>query len=256
MIKLSKILVFGIIAVISVAVAVIFAIDWRDMEVKKTSLEIKKDALVDAQSQSRNITTYEDQPEEELKIQEVIDMIPSRLIAESEMQEWKSYTSEKLRISFKYPPNYIVVEVKELGTPTIGASVLLMVLEDTPHNRQYAKTRNTDFDYNIPEEQKNADIEAGQNISLSKSIEGGFTQNVVEWFGEHKSEKLFDRNVYAAADFIGIDALIYQAEGIVTADGVIFENRGYLYQFDVQYYNSPESPRDDFYKIISTVEFK
>lgn len=196
------------------------------------------------------------QKEKELKIQEVVDMIPSNTISGSETQEWKRYTSGKLGISFKYPPNYIIVKVKESGTPTIGASDYLQVLKDTPYNRQYAKTIDPDFDYIIPEDQKNVDIEPGQGISFFRSIKGDFTQDVVEWYRENKSGKNADSNVYASANFIGMNSVVYRAEGLFTFDGVMFEKEGYLYQFSVQYYNSPESPKNDFYKIISTVEFQ
>ena len=239
----NKILIFGIIAIIVVAVAIVFVNGRKDTDVEKTDQKDTKDVIIDSEN-------FIDQT---LSTKEIRDMIPSRSIDESEVQEWKNYTSEKLGISFKYPPQYIVVEVKETGAPTIGSSTFLMVLEDTTHNRQYAKTRNPDFDYDIPEDQKNVDIEPGQGISFFKSVEGGFTQDDVE---RYKSEKIADRSVSAPVDFIGIDSIVYQAEGLFTFDGVIFEKGGYLYQFIVQYFNSPESLRDDFYKIISTVEFQ
>ena len=132
------------------------------------------------------------------------------------------------------------MEAKETGTPTIDVSAFLTIFEDTPFNQHSAKIMNPDFDYVIPEDQKNPDFEAGwsQRISFFRSIEGGFTQDDVE---RYKSEKIADRSVSAPVDFIGIDSIVYQAEGLFTFDGVIFEKGGYLYQFIVQYFTSPES---------------
>jgi hypothetical protein len=244
MTKIGEIAIFGTLTIVIVVAILIFAVDWKntaDIE------EINKEGMEDEIIDSENFIN------QTLSTKEIRDMVPSRPISESELREWKSYTSEKLGISFKYPPQYIVVEAKETDTPIIGTSVFLMILEDTLHNRQYAKIKNPDFDYDIPEDRKNVDIEPSQGISFFKSTEGGFTQDIV---GRYKSEKIADRSVSASADFIGIDSVVYQAEGLFTFDGVIFENKEYLYQFIVQYYNSPESPRDNFYKIISTVKFK
>ena len=226
----------------------VFTINWKNTEVEKTNQEDTKDVIIDSES-------FVDQT---LSTKEIRDMVPSRPISESELQGWKSYTSEKLRISFRYPSNYIVVEAKEPDTDTIGAHVSLTIFEDTPSNRHSAKILNPDFEYVIPEDQKNPDFEAegSQRIRFSKSIEGDFTQDIMKWYRENKFGKNADNDVYTSADFIGIDSVVYQAEGLFTFDGVIFERDGYLYQFSVQYFNSSELPRDDFYKIISTVEFQ
>ena len=77
----------------------------------------------------------------------------------------------------------------------------------------------------------------------------------MEWYRDNKSGKNADRDVYAPADFIGMDSVVYMAEGLFIVGGVMFVKEGYLYQLSVQYFTSPESPRDNFYKIISTVEF-
>lgn len=181
-----------------------------------------------------------------LSTKEVKELISSASINESERQEWKSYTSEKLGISFIYPPDHLVVESEEIR-----------IFEDSPYNRNVEKILNPDFDYVIPDDQKNPDFEPwSQIIAFSKPIEGGFTRDITEWFKENKSEKFADRNVYAPADFMGMDAVVYRAEGLFIFDGLFFEREGVLYQFGVQYSNSPESPRDNFYKIISTVEFQ
>lgn len=158
-------------------------------------------------------------------------------------------------ITFKYPLSYIVVEVEEPTTPAIGASVSLWILEDTLHNREYAKKMNPNFDYDIPDNRKNADIELGQGISLSRSVASDFTGDVTRWFGDN-SQRIFDRNVYAFARFLGMDSVAYKGEGLSTFDGVIFERKRYLYQFGVQYDSPALAPRSDFYKIISTVEFE
>ena len=113
---------------------------------------------------------------------------------------------------------------------------------------------NSSFDYDIPENLKNTDIEPGPSIGLSKSIAGGFTQDIVQWF-EEGGIQIGDRFVYAPANFIGMDSVLYQAEGLDIFDGVIFEREGYLYQFSTGH-DFPESPATNFYKIISTVEFK
>lgn len=244
--KFNKILIFGITTIIVIAVAVVFAIDWKDTEVEKTNQKDTEDVIMDSKS-------FRDQT---LSTKEIRDRVPSRSISESGLQSWNSYMSEILEISFKYPPQYLVVEVKETSTTNIGSSVFLKILEYTPYNRHHAKILNPDFDYDIPEDRKNADIEPSQGISFSKSIEGDFTQDVVEWYRGNKSGKNANLDVHTSADFLGIDSVAYQAEGLFTFDGVIFEKDGHLYQFIVQYFTSPESPKDNFYKIISTVEFQ
>lgn len=237
--KLSNKIILGIIAIIAMVTVIIFAIDWRDTGVEKINQKDTKDVIIDSES-------FVDQT---LSTKELREMLSSASLDESEMQEWEIYTSEKLRISFMYPPEYMVVERGEVGT-----DVSLRIFEDTPHNRHVEKILNPDFEYVIPEDQRNLDFEPwSQVISFNKSIEGGFTQDIVEWYRENKSGKNADNDVYTSVDFIGIDSVVYQAEGLFAFDGVMFERGGYLYQFIVQYFNSPESPRDNFYKIISTI---
>ncbi|MDO8604268.1 MAG: hypothetical protein Q7K40_02615 [bacterium] len=190
-----------------------------------------------------------------LSVEDIKTMLPARPIDESQIPKWKSYTSQKLGVTLKYPPNYLVVEVEETTTPAIGASVSILIMEDTLHNREYAKKMNPDFDYVIPEDRRNVDIEPGQGISLSRSVANNFTGDVTQWFGD-RAQRIFDRNVYAPIKFLGIDSVAYKGEGLFTFDGVIFEKKGYLYQFGVQYDSPTLAPRSDFYKIISTVRFE
>ena len=246
MTKQGKIIVFGGTTVIIAIVAIlIFAVDWADIKMKKEIRETIDEQEIDS----------EDFIDRTLSTKEVRDIIPSRPLDESQTQGWNKYVSQKLGISFKYPPNYLVVEVEDSTTPSIGTSVSIAVMEDTPHNQSVAKKLNSNFDYDVPESFKNVDIEPGQGINLSKSVASGFTQDIMQWF-EEGGIQIGDHAVYAPSNFIGMDSVLFQGEGLYIFDGVIFEREGYLYQFDVQHYDSPESPRSDFYKIISTVEFK
>ncbi len=229
---------FAVIIMLIVAGVAGFFV-WSDW----TDLRNKKDMIID----SENFIG------QTLSTKEVRDMIPSRPLDESQTQGWNRYTSQKLGISFKYPPNYLVVEAENPTTPSIGESVSISIMENTPRNRSIAKMMNSDFD--IPESPSNADIELKPSIGLSKSIAGGFTQDIMRWFGEGGIQ-IGDRFVYGPANFIGIDSVLYQGEGLDIFDGVIFEREGYLYQFSVPHYYPPESGMTDFYKIISTVEFK
>jgi len=162
-----------------------------------------------------------------LSANDVKEMISSTSLNYNEVEEWKNYTSEKLGISFKYPPNYIVMEKEGIR-----------IFSNTSENL------------------KNTDVEPRQGISLSKLIDNGFTQGVVEWYKKNKFEKNADRDAYAQAYFMGMDSVAYQAEGLFMFDGILFKKDGSLYQFNVQYFNSFESPRNNFYKIISSVKFR
>lgn len=189
-----------------------------------------------------------------LSIEDIKMMLPVRAIDDSQIREWKSYSSQKLGIAFKYPSNYLVVEVEKLGIGNIGTSTIILIMEDTSYNREIAKRSNSNFDYVIPEDRKNAELEGGYSISLSKSVASS-TQGVAQWF-ENNFRGIGDQSVNAFAEFLGIDSVIYKGIGKYTFDGVIFEKSGYLYQFDVQYDSSTLAPRSDFYKIISTVKFE
>ncbi len=184
-------------------------------------------------------------------IQKIVAQIPSWSIDENQTQGWKKYISQKFGISFKFPPNYLVVEEKETTTSAIGKSFSIMVLEDNQHNRHYAKTINADFDYDIPENQKNTDIEPSSGIiTLSKTIaEYDFMKNGL-------ARGIGDRSISEPANFLGMGSMAYQAEGLFAFEGIIFEKEKYTYQFNVVYDSPTELARSDFYKIISTMGFE
>jgi hypothetical protein len=217
MTKFGKILIFGVAVVIALVSVIVFAIDWKDTGVGKIDLKNKKDIVVNSEN-------FIDQT---LSAKDVKEMISSTSLNYNEVREWRNYTSEKLGISFKYPPNYIVMEKEGIR-----------IFSNTSENL------------------KNTDVEPRQSINLSKLVDGSFNEPVAEWYKENKFGKNADRDVYAQAYFMGMDSVAYQAEGLFMFDGVFFEKEGSLYQFGVQYFNSPESPKDTFYKIISTVEFR
>jgi len=173
-----------------------------------------------------------------------------------EIQKLENYTSEKTGISFKYPSNYIVVEAKEPSVSIVGTSTSIVLMENTPHNKQYAKTINSDFDYIVPEDQKNIDIESGQSIWFIRLVSNTSSKDILKWFKENMAGKYADSISYSQGDFMGRSSVEYKAEGLFSFEGIVFEREGFLYQFEVAYYNSPQSPRDNFYKIISTIEFQ
>ncbi len=223
MTKFGKILVLGIGVIVVIVTMVVFWVDWGGVKLEKTDQKDGEDMIVDSKNFIDQI----------LNIKEIREKISSSSLDDSEMQEWKSYTSEKLGISFKYPSDYLVMETEKIR-----------IFKNTPDHRRVEKILNLE-----PEPWS-------QVITFNKSINGGFTQDIVQWYKENKFGKNADSDVYAPADFIGVDAVAYRAEGLFMFDGIFFEKGGSLYQFSVQYFNSPESPRDNFYKIISTIEFK
>ncbi len=204
---------------------------------------------------TKDILINQDELQKELNTTEVESNLSTSVIDNNEIQKWGNYTSEKLKISFRYPQNYIVVETSSPNMSSIGTSTYIVLMKNTSYNKQYAKTINSDFDYNIPDGQENIDIEPGQSISLSRSISSIFVKDITKWFKENMAGKYADRISYSQAYFMGMSSVAYRAEGLFMIDGVLFEKGGYLYQFSVQYYNSPESPRNDFYKIVSTLKF-
>ncbi len=201
-------------------------------------------------TQPENINTTINIPASKINnLNEVLSRLKNEPPTVAEIVGWKTYTSERLGITFQYPPYYLIIEPKEPATPFIGASTLITILEDTPNIR-----------YLIENKDENLDHQA--SIGFMKTISSDNTESIVQWSENYKRLRGdTDEDIYidTPVTFLSKDAVAFYGRGYYNFDGIILNHKGYLYQFSVDYDtydNTKLKGRSDFYQIISTIKFK
>jgi hypothetical protein len=159
---------------------------------------------------------------------------------------WKEYTSATLGIKFKYPPTLFVFE----GTIELYNTYQIKIYEDTPENRHYAENIN----------KLDSDAETLNRIDIYASpLQGDFVaSDFMKKFDQNtKWQEIVFKGNKAIAE-LGVASIMGSEYDEDVLD--VYVNKK-VYGFGVPHWPETEDNkslqqlRQDFYKILSTVEF-
>lgn len=164
-------------------------------------------------------------------IEDVVNRIKSAETTQVDTTGWKEYNSPKLGIKFKYPATLITSEWKD----AVG------LYEDTIENRYYIDNINK-----LNSEAGPINVIVISNVAMPR--EGYSVTNIVEDYNSNLvAQKL---------SIFSYDAVAYTFFVQDYFDGVKLIRNNRLFNFQVTYSLDPsEQTREDYYKILSTLEF-
>ncbi len=153
----------------------------------------------------------------------------------------KTYTSEKLGVSFEYPAGYLINEVDASTGQRNRYSIVL--IEDTPSNRDFiaGKMLNTDAPPTIT-------ISIYQNNLDHYTLEGFVKSTSFSNF-KLSDDKLNETMV------AGEPALHYRATGLWENENVVVARPDFVYMFTVFFANPSDKITSDFETILQSVLF-
>ncbi len=164
-------------------------------------------------------------------IQDAVHKIETLDISTTDLSRWDTYSSEKIGISFKYPPYMFVDEGDIEGVHSIR------VYDDTPENHEYVK--------NLSKGEPPSSY-----IGIGSSV-------MTEPFNSKEFMKRFDESVIGREiEVLGNPGMVYTGHAKELFDGVIVTRDMKQYGFGVSYKQADDIRiRNDFYSLLSTLTF-
>ncbi len=152
---------------------------------------------------------------------------------------WKTYHSELLGITFRYPPDMLVREYRN-GDGVVGMlSGSIELYPDTSEVEDVLQEKNPDTDSLPP------------GIFFARSV----AYEEMPRIEDIAQTTYITEHGYEFSDVMGMQGIVTWLQGIDSVDNIIFVRDMYLYEASVAYVSSNDKRRDDFYAILSSFVF-
>lgn len=148
----------------------------------------------------------------------------------------KRYESKALGIKFSYPRNYFVEE-KNLSD---GVRAIILT-EDTEENRLVREGKSPGRD--------------GPTAIMIVVHAHPVSTSTIDWMKQDPSSNYhLAVDNFERRDFRGMDSILYVTDGLYFGDNIVIEINGNIIHMSVTYLTQEDSIRDDFKRVIDTME--